>query len=142
MTIDAGETPVRQRTAGRRTSKLKLLALEDIDRRTAAFRRTNELISAVSQDLGGEDQISASQGQLVQRGAVLGAVAEHIETQWLAGAEIDVSEYCTIINCQRRIFECVGLSRRCRDAMAPRPPSPAIAPLGDLLADRLAADGV
>jgi hypothetical protein len=131
LQTDTAETPLGRQNTRRRLGKLKLITLSDMDRRTAAYQKTAELISAISQDLGGDDQISASEQQLIQRGAVLGAVAEHIETLWLAGGEIDAGEYCTILNCQRRIFESIGLSRRTRDALKPRQPS--MVPLSDLL---------
>ncbi len=51
----------------------------------------------------------------MQRAAILGAQAEDLEARWLAGEPVDPGTYCAIINCQRRLFETVGIQRRQRE---------------------------
>jgi hypothetical protein len=117
-----------------RAGKVRLLSLADLDRRTAAYRRTCDLIAGIEGDLGGADQLSVGARQIAQRAAVTGALIEDIEARWLAGEDIDPVQYTTLINCQRRLFEAVGLSRRARDAIVPpRPALPAMPPLSELL---------
>jgi hypothetical protein len=95
--------------------KARLLSLGDIDRRTAAYRRTTALIEQIEADAGGHDQLSTGQRALIQRAAVTAALAEHLETRWLAGEEIDPGQYCAIGNALRRLIESVGLRRMPRD---------------------------
>jgi len=121
---------------GKPQGKLRLTTLSDLDRRTLAFKRTTELIGQVEQDLGGSDQLSAAERQLIQRGCILGSIAEHLEVQWLDGAPVDSGEYALICNAQRRMLMAIGLNRRARDALAPRPSLPPMRSLSDMLKAR------
>src|SRR5262245_29003868 len=106
-----GDSPTKRRRHTRRFA-----TFEAIDRRTASYRETRRLIGAIANDLGGYDELSTGEQQLVQRAAVLGAILVDMEAQWLRGERpFDMLGYCTVINAQRRIFEAVGLRRRARD---------------------------
>jgi hypothetical protein len=91
--------------------KVRLLSLHDLDRRTAAYRRTTALIEAIESDCGGSDQLSTGQRAIVQRIALMCALSEDLETRWLSGQGIDPTTYCTLANAQRRLLETVGLRR-------------------------------
>jgi hypothetical protein len=95
--------------------KARLLTLDGLDRRTAAYRTTRKLIDEIEGDLGGADRLTTGERQLVQRAAVLGAVLTDTESRWIEGEPIDTTAYCTVINAQRRLFETIGLERRTRD---------------------------
>jgi hypothetical protein len=95
--------------------KARLLSLADIDQRTTAYRRTSELIGALEADLGGADQLSVAERQLIRHAAVTGALLEDQAARWLAGEAIDPALYATLGNHQRRLFETVGLKRVARD---------------------------
>jgi hypothetical protein len=95
------------------------------------------LIASVEADLGGGDQLSTGERQIVQRAALTGALAEDLEARWLAGEEIDPALYATLGNAQRRLFEALGLSRRPRDVSARRDVAPAMPPLAELLERRV-----
>ena len=83
--------------------KVRLLTLSDLDRRTSAARRAHDLIHAIHDDLGGEDRLATGERQIVQRAALLGVMAEDLETRWLGGEWIDPAALCTIGNAQRRL---------------------------------------
>jgi hypothetical protein len=110
MPSDAHE--IRVRNGG---DKVRLLSLGDLDRRTAAYKRTVELIEQIEADAGGQDRLSTGERALIQRAAVTAALAEHLETRWLAGEQIDPALHCTISNSLRRLLEAVGLRRVPRD---------------------------
>jgi hypothetical protein len=95
--------------------KNRLLTLDGIDRRTAAYRDTKRLIADVEADLGGAENVSAMERQMVQHGAVLGAIAADMETKFLQGRRINLVELCTVLNAQRRAFDAIGYKRRQRD---------------------------
>jgi hypothetical protein len=61
--------------------KERLLTLDGVDKRTGAYRQTKQLITDIETDLGGPDQLSAAERQLVQHGAVLGAVLTDMEAK-------------------------------------------------------------
>src|SRR5262245_66535911 len=109
---DAGQTHPRVAAAAdvwpALPPKTRLLTLEGLDRRTAAYRETKQLIEEISGDLGGADRLSAAERQMVQHGAVLGAYASDLEAQYLKGRRIDLTALCTILNTQRRCFDVVG----------------------------------
>src|SRR5215813_12981437 len=95
--------------------KYRLLTLDALHSQTAAYRETNTLISEVTADLGGSEHLSAAERQMVQHGAVLGAIATDMEVQYLKGRRINLMELCTVLNSQRRCFDAVGYKRRQRD---------------------------
>jgi hypothetical protein len=97
---------------GRAGERVKLLSLDDLDRRTSAYQRTVRLLEALEVDAGGHDQLSTGQRQLARRAAVHGALLEDIEVRWLKGQEIDPSTYTLLTNSQRRLLEGIGLKRQ------------------------------
>jgi hypothetical protein len=109
-TAPLAPVPVRKR--GRKT---QLVTISDLDGRTGAAKRVRELVRAIESDLGGSDHLSATQRQLVQRAAVLSAIAEDFEVRWALGQEVDVGTHVTLINSLRRVYETIGLERVARD---------------------------
>jgi hypothetical protein len=98
-------------------NKVRLLSLDDLDRRTTAARRARELIAAVTGDLGGEERLATGERQLIQRVALLGCMAEDIESRWLMGEAVDPGTLATLANCQRRLLETVGLKRVAKEVV-------------------------
>ena len=113
----SGTGPNRGQTDPERWTgkKYRLLTPDALHSQTAAYRETNTLISEVTADLGGSDHLSAAERQMVQHGAVLGAIATDMEVQYLKGRRINLMELCTVLNAQRRCFDAVGYKRRQRD---------------------------
>jgi hypothetical protein len=95
--------------------KARLLTLADLDKRTTAARRARDLISSVTTDLGGIENLATAEKQIVQRAALLGVMAEDVESRWLLGEAVDPIILATLANAQRRLFESVGLKRRPSD---------------------------
>jgi len=87
MQAEATETQTSSDAPGAvtRYGKARFLTLADLDQRTAAYRETVKLIAEMEVDLGGADQLSSGERQLVQRAGVLGAVLSDIETRWISG---------------------------------------------------------
>jgi hypothetical protein len=117
--------------------KVRLLSLHDIDRRTAAYRRTSDLIDAIEADAGGRDRLSTGERQIIQRIALTCTLAEHLEARWLAGEEIDPALYCTLANAQRRLLETVPAALR----RVPRDVTPSVEEYAALVHQREAKAG-
>jgi hypothetical protein len=66
-------------------------------------------------DLGGSDRLTSGQRQLVQRAAVLGALIEDCEARWAGGATIEIGDYLSAVNVQRRVLSTLGLRRVPKD---------------------------
>jgi hypothetical protein len=95
--------------------KTRLLTLSDLDSRTRACKHALALRDGFLSDLGGEDYASTGQRELAQRGAILGAMIEDQEARWLRGDGVELGEYCTLVNAQRRVLSDIGLERQARD---------------------------
>jgi hypothetical protein len=100
---------------GAETGKVRLHSLDQLDHRTNAARRVRSLVQGIEEDLGGADYLSVAQRQLAQRAALLSAVLEHQEAQWLASGQMDSEEYVRLNNSLARILSLLGLERRQRD---------------------------
>lgn len=105
-----GGLPRRART---RQGKARLVTLDALDLRTAAAKAARVLIDTLTADLGGE--LSAGEKQLVQRASMIGAIVEDFETKWVAGQPVELNEYLSAVNVQRRVLSTLGLRRRSRD---------------------------
>jgi hypothetical protein len=99
------------------SGKVRLLRLEDCDRRTNAYRKCAEIIDRVERDLGGTNQLSEAQRQLVRHAALTATMLEHLGSQWLDGIPIDPSAFSTLVNAARRGFETVGLGRVAKEVV-------------------------
>lgn len=98
-----------------RAGYIRFLTIADLDGRSRAAMRTKELVRAIEQDLGGSDRLSTAQRQLVQRASLLAILLEDFEVRFALGQRIELQDYLATINCQRRVFEAIGLERRQRD---------------------------
>lgn len=101
-------------TKGKRCT-LDIPGLGLVDGRTQAARHYGQLVSAISDDLGGFDEISTAERELVRRAAGLSVLATVAEAKLLNGEEIDIAELVSLGNAQRRILTTLGLQRRVRD---------------------------
>jgi hypothetical protein len=94
-------------------AKATLLSIDQLDGRTVSAKRARALIDAITADLG--DDLSAAQTVLVRRVATATAIAEHLETLWLAGHPIDIPALTTLANTISRVCGQLGLKRVARD---------------------------
>jgi hypothetical protein len=111
----AAETTTINGRNGTGSGKIRLHSLDQLDQRTNAARRVRSLVSGIEEDLGGTDYLSVAQRQLAQRAALLSAVLEHHEAEWLERGEIDLEDYTRALNAMARVLGMLGLERRKRD---------------------------
>jgi hypothetical protein len=98
-----------------RQGKVRLRSLDDLDNRTAAARRARDLVADLESDLGGGDGLPVGLRELIKRAAMLGAIVEDCEVRWLERRPVDLAEYLSAVNAQRRVLATIGLDRRPRD---------------------------
>lgn len=101
------------------SKKVKVRCLADLDGRTAAAKKARDLVAGLISDLGGIDNVSVAERELVRRAAVLTTVCQDNEVAILTGATVDLPMHLAAINALRRLFETVGLQRRARDVTPP-----------------------
>jgi hypothetical protein len=102
MSVDAGSDAPEIRL-GRPGERLKLLSLDDLDRRRSSYQRTRALLEALEAEAGSNP--STGKKQLAMRAAVHGALLLDLETRWLKGEEIDLTTYTMLTNSQRRLID-------------------------------------
>jgi hypothetical protein len=120
MPPEIAETPAEKAPdVASPSGKVRLLRLEDCDRRTNAYRKCAEIIDRVERDLGGTNQLSEAQRQLVRHAALTATMLEHLGSRWLSGEPIDPTMFATLTNSARRLFEAVGLARVPREVAPP-----------------------
>ena len=127
--VDSAMLPTR-RTRVANGSKL----WPRVDGRSLWARRAGELLAEHVSDLGGEENISASERALVRRAVTLIVECERRETGFAKAGEITdgaLMTFQTAVNTLRRTLESLGLQRRARDV------TPSLAQL--LALDRRAA---
>lgn len=88
--------------------------LPDVDGRTSDARRYRDLISAHSNDLGGDDQLSEGQRALIRRAACITVELERIEQQFVqkgGASQKQLETYQRAVNTLRRLFEALRIHR-------------------------------
>jgi hypothetical protein len=93
--------------------KTRLLTIDSLDYRTAAYASATKLIETLSRDLGSD--LSEGQKQLVTRVALIGAIVSDFETRWISGEQIALPDYLQACRTQCRLLALLGLQRVPRD---------------------------
>jgi hypothetical protein len=106
------EEPPRRR---HRPSKPQLLTRAALDGRTGAARYFDRLVGDIERDLGGSDQLSAIEHELVEAFAGASVMLAHLNTKVARGEEVDPAEHSQAASTLVRIATRLGLQRRARD---------------------------
>jgi hypothetical protein len=103
------------------------------DGRSMTARRFKDLVEDIAADLGGKNNLSEGEKQLIRRAALLSAELERQEAMavrderrpdgeiaWKSDAPFlfDVDRYIVMTNTLRRVLEIIGLKRVSRDVTA------------------------
>jgi hypothetical protein len=88
-----------------------VLSIDALDQRRRPYRRYESIRSAVLADMGGEENVSEVQKQLISKFATLALQLENQEAAALAGNEIDVDLFGRCAGHLRRIAEALGFKR-------------------------------
>ena len=91
--------------------------LDDLDGRLGLARELRERYQALTDDLGGADQLSYAQRSLSERALWLEFWLATQERELAAGAEFDVARWTQAANSLQGIFAKLGLNRVARDAI-------------------------
>jgi hypothetical protein len=83
-----------------KSAKTRLISLQDLDRRTAAYRQVSSLAAAIEADLGGD--LSKAQREVVEAAALLGAVWRDLAAHWFAGDAVDPGQLVAVAAAQRK----------------------------------------
>jgi hypothetical protein len=113
MLADATETQQANGNGAKltRAGKMPLPSLQDLDRRTAAYRDATALIDRVIGERGGRDQVNVVRAASAETWAVLTTQLRALQVAWLNGGNVDWTEFTTIANARRREGEILGVGQ-------------------------------
>lgn len=107
-------------SASGRVQRARLKTLDDLDKRSRAYKHARRLVKDMESDLGGSENTTRAQRELVVRAAMLSALATDMEARYLRREEkIDVDTYCKLTNSLVRVINVLGLKRLARDVTTP-----------------------
>jgi hypothetical protein len=119
-----GKAPSRRR---HRASLPRPFSRREIDGRSSAAKLFDGLAAAIEADLGGADQLSAIERNLVQAFAGAAVTLHHLNARLMAGEEINLAQHAQAVTAMVRVASRLGLQRRQKD-------------IGPSLADIIAQD--
>ena len=111
MASEAAATPPE------RAGKVRLVSMQDLDRRTKAAQTAVATKSAIMSDLGGEDRLSTLERLQCENAAMASAVLRDMQVRWLQGEEVSVTEMVSIENVFNRTAAALGTKRRPKDVI-------------------------
>ena len=120
----------RRRLADMLRLRARFLTLDNLDKRTSAYRRAQSLISEMTADLGGDSEITCAQRLLIGRAAICAVMTEDQEARFLSGAPVAPEVHATLSNSLKRLLETIGISR------VPRDVSPSLSQIAQHIADQ------
>jgi len=88
-----------------------VLSIDSLDKRTRPFKRYETIRGAVLADMGGVQNTSEVQRQLISKFATLALQLEALESTALEGTPIDLDLFGRNVGHLRRIAETLGLRR-------------------------------
>jgi hypothetical protein len=108
--------PYRKRKSGKARPRLRLLTLEDIDKRTRAAVHARSLRDNIQADLAGVGTISTLKSIAIDNVAVMTVMLADIKTRWLQGRDIDIAgELVPLMNLFNRSAGMLGLEADAKD---------------------------
>jgi hypothetical protein len=108
----------RERQAMRRIAKQKfaLVALENLDQRSHAFKRFRSVIRGVTSDMGGSERISTTERVLIEAFSAATVRMEDLAARQLLGDQkVEYSELASAISSLVRVAKRLGTERRPKD---------------------------
>jgi hypothetical protein len=88
--------------------------LDQVDGRSALYRRYRDVANQILADQGGIDQCSESRKHLIKRFAAATVLAEQIESRIVNGEPVDIGEFAQLSSTLVRITNHLGLERVAR----------------------------
>jgi hypothetical protein len=109
------ELSTRGKVRRRGKGKLRVLTREALDGRTRARRQFDEIAEAIAADLGGTDNMSTIERELVEAFAGAALNVRAVNARVLLGENVDLTEQSVAISTMVRVASRLGTRRRPRD---------------------------
>ena len=98
-------------------TKAQLLTRDALDKRTNASKLFDRLIADIESDLGGRDELSTIELQLVEAFAGACVSLQHLNCLLALGEKIDLSQHASAVSAIVRVASRLGLSRRAKPVL-------------------------
>jgi hypothetical protein len=108
---DAPKKPSRKH----RTTKPQLLTREALDKRTNACKLFDRLCADIEADLGGREQLSTIERQLIEAFAGAAVTLSDLNCRIALGQGIEPGQHALAVSAMVRVAARLGLQRRARD---------------------------
>jgi hypothetical protein len=105
-----GNKVAKGRPKGARNKPPAYPFMEDGDT-SAPARRFRALIARMADDLGGTEALTAGQGQLIKRCAMISVACELMEQEAMTGQQLNASAYGVLTGHLTRTLSALGLKR-------------------------------
>jgi hypothetical protein len=105
----------KSKVASSKVTNGSKLFLPGVDGRSAIARRARDIFDAFCRDLGGHDQLSEAQTQLVRRAAMISIKCEEMESHGAQGEQIDLDVFGKLTDRLGRTLQRLGIKRVPRD---------------------------
>ena len=103
------------RTTGRE-ARARLKTLDDLDQRSRALKQSKRMAARLEADLGGADNLTQLQIDLIQRSVFISLLMNDMEARHYRGEEnVPLSKYLSLVSTQNKIAQSLGLKRVARD---------------------------
>jgi hypothetical protein len=110
----AGPAPARSRRQHRAT-KHQPLTRASLDGRSNAARLFDRIVTDITADLGGKQQLSTVALALIEAFAGSCITLDALNARLLLGEQIDLSDHAQVVSAMVRVASRLGLSRSARD---------------------------
>jgi hypothetical protein len=94
------------------------LFLRGVDGRSKVARRYRDLAIALADDLGGQGKLSEPSKILVRQAAALTVKVEGLQSQIVAGEDVDIEQLTRLSNALSRMLHRLGLKKASRPRMS------------------------
>jgi hypothetical protein len=102
-------------TSGNGVGKIRLLDRSHLDGRTHSAKVFTQLAAAIESDLGGRDELSAIELQLIEAFCGASVMLNHLNAKLVQSESVDPLEYAQAASTLVRIANRLGLRRRAKD---------------------------
>jgi hypothetical protein len=102
-------------TAANGRGRVRLLTREHLDGRTTSARMFSQLAAQIETDLGGRDDLSAIELQLIEAFCGASILLNHLNTKLIQGEPVEPLAHAQAASTLVRVANKLGLQRRARD---------------------------
>jgi hypothetical protein len=119
MQIELDAAKIAKLRRQHRAHKHQPLTRSSLDGRTNAAKHFDSIVSEITNDLGGPDNITTIQRGLIEAYAGTAVRANEMNVKMLLGKDVSLADHALIVSSMVRVASRLGVERRARDITPP-----------------------